>query len=165
MLLGHFLGAFSPSKFYFDDTLALLTMLIVGGQTTVSGALGGTVVVTLTIEMLRRLEGGFDLFGLAMPPAFGLTQAGLCVLILLVMYWRPAGLLGLLGARRAMAPAAPPAAAAIAAGSEAEAPDLAELRVRACTARWWSKARSRISRACGRSTRSICRSSPGRSSG
>jgi branched-chain amino acid transport system permease protein len=94
VLLGHFLGAFSPSKFYFDDTLALLTMLIVGGQSTVSGALGGTVLVTLTIEVLRRLEGGFNLFGFAMPEAFGLTQAGLCVMILLVMYWRPAGLLG-----------------------------------------------------------------------
>ena len=94
VLLAHFLGAFSPSKFYFDDTLALLTMLIVGGQTTVAGALGGTVLVTLTIEVLRRLEGGFDLFGFAMPQAFGMTQAGLCLLILLVMYWRPAGIFG-----------------------------------------------------------------------
>ncbi len=94
VLLAHFLGAFSPSKFYFDDTLALLTMLIVGGQSTVAGALGGTVLVTLTIEMLRRLEGGFDLFGFAMPQAFGMTQAGLCLLILLVMYWRPAGVFG-----------------------------------------------------------------------
>jgi branched-chain amino acid transport system permease protein len=98
VLLAHFLGAFSPSKFYFDDTLALLTMLIVGGQSTVAGALGGTVLVTLTIEVLRRLEGGFDLFGIAVPPAFGMTQAGLCLLILLVMYWRPAGIFGRLEA-------------------------------------------------------------------
>ena len=105
VLLAHFLGAFSPSKFYFDDTLALLTMLIVGGQSTVAGALGGTVLVTLTIEVLRRLEGGFDLFGFAMPQAFGMTQAGLCLLILLVMYWRPAGIFGRLRAGRASAPA------------------------------------------------------------
>jgi branched-chain amino acid transport system permease protein len=92
-LLAHFLGAFSPSKFYFDDTLTLLTMLIVGGMTTVSGALCGAVVVTLTIEILRRLEGGFDLFGWRTPELFGLTEAGLCLMILLVMYRRPAGLL------------------------------------------------------------------------
>jgi branched-chain amino acid transport system permease protein len=92
-LLAHFLGAFSPSKFYFDDTLTLLTMLIVGGMTTVSGALCGAVVVTLTIEILRRLEGGFDLFGWHTPELFGLTEAGLCLMILLVMYRRPAGLL------------------------------------------------------------------------
>lgn len=92
VLLGHFLGAFSPSKFYFDDTLTLLTMLIVGGMATVSGAVVGTIVVTGVIEVLRRLEGGFDLFGFAMPEAFGLTQAGLCLLILLVMYKRAGGL-------------------------------------------------------------------------
>lgn len=91
-LLAHFLGAFSPSKFYFDDTLTLLTMLIVGGMTTVSGALCGAVVVTLTIEILRRLEGGFDLFGWHTPELFGLTEAGLCLMILIVMYRRPAGL-------------------------------------------------------------------------
>jgi len=93
-LLGHFLGAFSPSKFYFDDTLTLLTMLIVGGMSTVSGAVCGAVVVTLTIEILRRTESGVDLFGWRTPEMFGLTQAGLCLLILIVMYRRPAGLLG-----------------------------------------------------------------------
>jgi branched-chain amino acid transport system permease protein len=92
-LLAHFLGAFSPSKFYFDDTLTLLTMLIVGGLTTVSGAVCGAVVVTLTIEILRRVEGGIDLFGWHTPELFGLTEAGLCLMILLVMYRRPAGLL------------------------------------------------------------------------
>ena len=91
VLLAHFLGAFSPSKFYFDDTLALLTMLIVGGMTTVSGAFFGAVAVTLTVEILRRAESGIDILGWQTPELFGLTQAGLCVLILLVMYRRPAG--------------------------------------------------------------------------
>ena len=87
-------------------------------MTTVAGALGGTVLVTLTIEVLRRLEGGFDLFGFAMPQAFGMTQAGLCLLILLVMYWRPAGIFGRLEPdehrrRRDARAAAPDAAAAL----------------------------------------------------
>jgi branched-chain amino acid transport system permease protein len=92
VLLAHFLGAFSPSKFYFDDTLTLLTMLIVGGMTTVSGAFFGAIAVTLTVEVLRRVESGIDIFGWQTPELFGLTQAGLCVLILLVMYRRPAGI-------------------------------------------------------------------------
>jgi branched-chain amino acid transport system permease protein len=53
----------------------------------------GAVVVTLTIEILRRVEGGIDLFGWHTPELFGLTEAGLCLMILLVMYRRPAGLL------------------------------------------------------------------------
>jgi branched-chain amino acid transport system permease protein len=92
VLLAHFLGAFSPSKFYFDDTLALLTMLIVGGMATVSGAFFGAVTVTLTVEILRRIESGVDLLGWEMPELFGLTQAGLCALILFVMYRRPEGI-------------------------------------------------------------------------
>jgi branched-chain amino acid transport system permease protein len=106
VLLAHFLGAFSPSKFYFDDTLALLTMLIVGGQSTVAGALGGTVLVTLTIEVLRRLEGGFDLFGFAMPQAFGMTQAGLCLRSRRCCIGGPIGLIG----RPLASPGAPGAA-------------------------------------------------------
>ena len=93
-LLGHFLGAFSPTKFYLDETFALLAMLIIGGMSTVTGAIGGTVIVTLAIELLRRLEGGFDVFGLQVPEAFGLTTIGLALMILFVMYRRPAGLLG-----------------------------------------------------------------------
>jgi branched-chain amino acid transport system permease protein len=109
-LLAHFLGAFSPSKFYFDDTLTLLTMLIVGGMTTVSGALCGAVVVTLTIEILRRVEGGVDVFGWETPELFGLTQAGLCLMILLVMYRRPAGLFAREIGERWLRPAAAPQA-------------------------------------------------------
>jgi len=111
VLLAHFLGAFSPSKFYFSDTLTLLTMLIVGGMTTVSGAVFGAVAVTLTIESLRRVEAGVDFFGWRTPEVFGVTEAGLCLMILLVMYKRPAGLFGRLELgeawlRRRFAPAA-----------------------------------------------------------
>jgi branched-chain amino acid transport system permease protein len=54
----------------------------------------GTVAVTLTIEILRRVESGVDLFGYQTPEIFGMTEAGLCLLILFVMYKRPAGLFG-----------------------------------------------------------------------
>lgn len=57
-IIAHFLGAFSPKKFYFTDTFFLLAMLIVGGMSTVTGAVAGAVVVTLITEILRRLEGG-----------------------------------------------------------------------------------------------------------
>src|SRR5262249_49130392 len=57
-LLGHFLAAFSPKAFYFDLTFSLLAMLILGGMTTVSGAVGGAAIVTLLTELLRRVEEG-----------------------------------------------------------------------------------------------------------
>ena len=93
VLLGHFLGAFSVKKFYFVDTFALLAMLIVGGMATVSGAMAGAVLITLVSELLRRIEGGIEVFGFQTPALFGTTQIGIGLIILLVMYKRAGGLL------------------------------------------------------------------------
>lgn len=92
--LGHFLGAFSPKKFYFVDTFALLAMLIVGGMTTMTGAVVGAVVITLVTEVLRRLEGGIEVLGIELPEVFGLTQIGIGLMILAVMFRRREGLAG-----------------------------------------------------------------------
>ncbi len=94
-LIAHFLGAFSPKKFYFTDTFFLLAMLIVGGMTTITGAILGAVVVTLITEFLRRLEGGLDLGFVEIPQVFGTTQIGIGLLILLALVRRPEGLAGL----------------------------------------------------------------------
>jgi len=94
VLLGHFLGTFSPKKFYFVDTFALLAMLIIGGMESVSGAIFGTALITIVSEFLRRLEPGICLFNIHTPEIFGTTQIGIGLLILFVMYFRPHGLLG-----------------------------------------------------------------------
>lgn len=93
VLLGHFLGAFSAKKFFFVDTFMLLAMLIVGGMATVSGALAGTILITVVTETLRRLEGGVEIFGFQLPQMFGTTQIGIGLIILLVMYRKSGGLL------------------------------------------------------------------------
>lgn len=80
------LGAFSPKDFYFTLTLTLLTMLIVGGAGSVAGGVVGAIVVTVIIEILRRIGDSNELFGL--------TNAGLALIILLTLYFRPRGLLG-----------------------------------------------------------------------
>lgn len=80
------LGAFSPKDFYFTLTLTLLTMLIVGGSGSVAGGIVGAIIVTLVIEVLRRVGDSNELFGL--------TNAGLALIILLTLYFRPRGLLG-----------------------------------------------------------------------
>jgi len=94
-LLGHFLGAFSPKKFYFNDTFLLLAMLIVGGMTTITGAVTGAVVITLVTELLRRLESGFSIAGLEVPAIFGTTQIGIGLIILFAMFRKAEGLAGL----------------------------------------------------------------------
>ncbi|MEM1343020.1 MAG: branched-chain amino acid ABC transporter ATP-binding protein/permease [Pseudomonadota bacterium] len=93
-LYGHMLGAFSPTTFYASLTFALVAMLIVGGLTSVSGAVIGAIVVTLAQDGVRQIEGGFTLFGLEMPALFGLTTVALALLILLALWLRPDGLVG-----------------------------------------------------------------------
>lgn len=94
-LIAHFLGAISPKKFYFTDTFLLLAMLIVGGMTTVTGAVTGAVAITLVTEVLRRFEGGFSVAGLDIPAVFGTTQIGIGLIILFAMFRKPDGLAGL----------------------------------------------------------------------
>lgn len=93
-LLAHFLGAFSPKDFYFNLTFLLLSMLILGGITTVSGAVGGTAMIVLLVDALRRMRAGGDFGIVTLPPVFGLTDIGIGLVILTVMYRLREGLFG-----------------------------------------------------------------------
>jgi branched-chain amino acid transport system permease protein len=79
--------AVNPSHFFFALTFSLLAMLVVGGLGSVSGAVVGATVVTVVFEATRRFEEA-----VTVP---GLTQIVVATLILLVLWRRPNGLLGL----------------------------------------------------------------------
>ncbi len=97
VMLGHTLTAFSPKQFYFTLQFALVAMLVVGGPTTVTGAVGGAFLVSLLMEVARRTEGaiaGFTLGPIEIDHVFGLQEVTLGIVILAVMYRRREGLLG-----------------------------------------------------------------------
>ncbi len=97
ILLGHTLTAFSPKQFYLTFQFALVAMLVVGGPTTVTGAVGGSFLVSLLLEIARRLEGVFtnlSIGGVTVRGVFGLQEVTLGLLIILVMYRRRDGLFG-----------------------------------------------------------------------
>jgi len=115
-LYGHFLGAFSPKDFYFSLIFTLIAMLIVGGMLTVTGAVAGTILLAAVVQLLRQAETGVDLGFAVVPGIFGLPQLGLGLALLLTIWRRPQGLMGLqeLGPRGfgGGAPPAQPIAAA-----------------------------------------------------
>jgi branched-chain amino acid transport system permease protein len=78
--------AFGPRQFFFSLTFALLAVLVVGGLGSVSGAVLGAVIVTAASEIMRRLE---DRTGIG-----GLANIAVSLMILLVLYRRPDGILG-----------------------------------------------------------------------
>jgi len=93
-LYAHYLTSFSPATFYFTLTVTQLTMLVLGGQGSLSGATLGVVLVAVLSEVLRNLERGFSLGPLTVPALFGASQVALGLLFILMMVLRPQGLLG-----------------------------------------------------------------------
>lgn len=85
-LWGHFITSFSPNAFYFDLTFRVITMLIVGGMGSVSGSVVGPALISAAEEALRRFEDANQLYGIS-----GIV---LSLLFLLIIIFRPAGLLG-----------------------------------------------------------------------
>ena len=93
-LWAHFIMSFSPKSFYFVQTFSVITMLAVGGMGSVSGSIVGTVSITVLSEVLRNAERGIDLGFVALPPVYGASQILMAVLFVLVIVFKPKGLLG-----------------------------------------------------------------------
>jgi branched-chain amino acid transport system permease protein len=85
-LWAHYNLAFDPRSFFLPLTLTLLGIAVVGGLESVSGVVVGAVVITAVTEVVRRLEENAGVPGL--------TQMAIALLILLVLYRRPHGIVG-----------------------------------------------------------------------
>jgi branched-chain amino acid transport system permease protein len=93
-LWAHFITSFSPKSFFFVQAFNVITMLVIGGLGSVSGSVIGVFMITVFSELLRNAERGFDLGALHVPPIYGASQILMAVLFVLVIVYRPAGLLG-----------------------------------------------------------------------
>lgn len=85
-LYAHFITSFSPTVFYFDLTFRVITMLVVGGMGSVTGSVLGTVTVVAIAELLRRIEDATLLYGMS-----GILLAAFFILVIV---FRPSGILG-----------------------------------------------------------------------
>ena len=93
-LWAHFITSFSPKSFFFTQAFSVITMLVIGGLGSVSGSVIGVFLITDLSELLRNAERGFDLGALHVPPIYGASQILMAVLFVLVIVFRPAGLMG-----------------------------------------------------------------------
>lgn len=87
-------GAVSPDAFYLDITFLTLAMLVVGGIRSVTGAVVGTVFLSVVSEVLTRIEAGVTLAGVQVTLPVGTHNLALGLIMLLVLILRPAGLTG-----------------------------------------------------------------------
>ena len=93
-LWAHFILSFSPKSFYFVETFSVITMLVIGGMGSVSGSILGAVLITVLSEILRNAERGMHIGPIDIPPVYGASQILMSIIFILVIVFRPKGLLG-----------------------------------------------------------------------
>jgi branched-chain amino acid transport system permease protein len=84
--------AFNANQFYFAITFALLAMLVVGGRTSVSGAVAGAAIITFLTDTLARVEQGVKVGPWILPRISGTVQFVIALLIIVTLILRPEGL-------------------------------------------------------------------------
>lgn len=89
-----YLGTISARPFYFNYVFLTVAMLILGGLRSVTGAVIGTLMISLGLEMVRVMETGPTLLGIKFPQMLGLSGLLLGVVIVVVMAFKPDGLMG-----------------------------------------------------------------------
>ncbi len=94
ILYALFAGTISPRIFYFQQVFMTLAMLILGGIGTVTGAVVGTLILSIGLELIRSLESGVSIGGIALPAMLGLSGVALGAVIVLCMALRPQGICG-----------------------------------------------------------------------
>ena len=67
-------------------------MLVIGGANTVTGAVVGTLLVTVVFESLRGLEGALNEAAIFQGQVIGLTEVVLALGMIAVLILRPGGL-------------------------------------------------------------------------
>lgn len=90
----HYITSFSPKSFYITEAFVLITMLVVGGSGSISGAVTGTAIVSVLRELLRQLEGYLNNSGVISFEVYGLNEVAVAILLIVILIWRPTGIIG-----------------------------------------------------------------------
>lgn len=93
VLWAHFVRSFSPKCFYLTQTFMVVAMLIIGGSGSVSGAVVGTIAITVILEGLRYVENSINLAGILPFTIIGIPVLTLCVAMILILILRPGGIM------------------------------------------------------------------------
>lgn len=94
VLYAHYLGVVNPDAFYLGLAFTSLSMFVVGGLRSLSGAVMGVVIVSTIIQLLRWLEKGVDLGVVTIELPNGIQEIVIGIVMIVILILRPAGLFG-----------------------------------------------------------------------
>jgi branched-chain amino acid transport system permease protein len=89
-----FFGILSVSNFYLTMTFMSVAMLVIGGIRSLLGAVVGVIAITAATELLRHLERGVLVGGVDIVFPRGTQEIAVGCLMLLILLFRPDGLVG-----------------------------------------------------------------------
>lgn len=89
-----FLGVVNPDAFYLGRTFICLAMLVIGGATSLTGAVTGVVAISALVEALVRLEKGVALGGFTLQAPNGTQEIVVGLVMIVVLIRRPRGIAG-----------------------------------------------------------------------
>lgn len=90
----HFITSFSPNAFYLKETFVILGMLVIGGTTTVTGAVIGTIAVSVAFDGLRAIENMINIAQIFPKPIVGMTEVILAIAMIATLILKPGGITG-----------------------------------------------------------------------
>ncbi|MGV8986986.1 MAG: branched-chain amino acid ABC transporter permease [Cypionkella sp.] len=93
-LFAHSIGVVTPDTFYLTLTFTSLSMLVVGGMSSLSGAVLGVVILSSLIQGLRWLEAGVTVGTTTVSIPNGLQEITLGVVMIIILAFRPNGIVG-----------------------------------------------------------------------
>ncbi len=93
-LFAHSIGVVTPDTFYLGLTFTTLSMLVVGGMNSLSGAVIGVLSLSVLIQTLRWFEKGIAVGDTMLSLPNGLQEIALGVVMIVVLARYPAGIMG-----------------------------------------------------------------------
>jgi branched-chain amino acid transport system permease protein len=93
-LLGHLMSTIDPKMFTFSLTYNIVLIVVLGGNGSITGSIIAAIVVTISMEALRFLDGPLNLIFLKTQGLPGLRMVVFSMLLLIVVIYRQQGLMG-----------------------------------------------------------------------
>jgi len=93
-ILGHLMSTIDPRMFTFALTYNILLIVVLGGVGSVTGSIIAAIVVTISMEALRFLDGSLNLIFIHTQGLPGLRMVVFSILLMLVIIFRQQGLMG-----------------------------------------------------------------------
>jgi branched-chain amino acid transport system permease protein len=93
-MLGHLMSTIDPKMFTFSLTYNILLIVVLGGVGSISGSVFAAIIVTISMEALRFLDGPLNLLVIRTQGLPGLRMVVFSILLMLVVIYRQQGLMG-----------------------------------------------------------------------